>query len=286
MNKFDDSDGQSSDENKMKSTDTKPSFPSLFNRSQSIEFDLSSLDQGIIDDIKMVKNEEGSDPNEVNNEDMLNSLINTVLKAENNARNQGENEDLETTTEEPAENRENTEDILIEDTIPTTNNEITEEIKNVESNAVENSKKKNSKKTKKKRKKKTKKKTQTNKKKTRNTKKNNNDAKCSRSLKNQKEKYRKFQQRNCNRARSRGRTSYESLVQVYEQLFEINRFSDFVMKQIEEYVTFLKSVSDFLEKNAVCKTNLQWNKMMIEVNYKISSTHKNLMLNCFLLDTT
>ena len=95
-----------------------------------------------------------------------------------------------------------------------------------------------------------------------------------RNLRAEKEKYRRFQQKNCDRARRRGGVSYETLIIIYKQLFEINKFGEFIREQISDYKRFLVIIKDFLSENSVCKTNLQWNKMMIEVRlHKIYSSY-------------
>ena len=223
--------------------------------------------------------EESNEPQErLNNnpshDQDLKNILETVLKAENDARNIKQ-EEQQTSTEDVA-NRENVSDNLIETEI---------------SNGKQKKKKKKPKKKTNKRKRRRKKKA--NKKKDR--KKSNNrknlqittptnlkpkpdsNSKNSRKTKRcnwykrkvqfEKRKMRNFKNVNCDRAKDRGRMSYNTLWTVYNQLFDtIHYNNNLVIKQISNYKHFLKTVTDFLEKNTICSGNPQWNKVMIEVN--------------------
>ena len=71
---------------------------------------------------------------------------------------------------------------------------------------------------------------------------------------------------NCQRAKRRASLSYETMWTVLGQLSAItNNLSTQTKKHIRESREFVESVIQFLKSYQSCQSNLQWNKIMIEV---------------------
>merc|ERR1712130_1040999 len=101
-----------------------------------------------------------------------------------------------------------------------------------------------------------------------NSKKSRNKQRCNwykRNVQIEKRKMKDFKKNNCNRAKTRGKMSYNTLWTVYNQLFDtIHYNNNLVNKQVSQYRQFLTTVTEFLGKSALCSSNPQWNKVMIE----------------------
>ena len=59
--------------------------------------------------------------------------------------------------------------------------------------------------------------------------------------------------------------SYDTLVLLYHQLFDLSRIPQSIQVQIENYKNFLSSVSHFLGEAKSCEFNPQWNPLIIKV---------------------
>ena len=80
-----------------------------------------------------------------------------------------------------------------------------------------------------------------------------------------KKSYQNFKRQNCLNRRLKAATSYDTLMLLYKQLFDITKSSNIVAEHIGDYKTFISSVKKFLEVNPICFTNLQWNHVLIKV---------------------
>ena len=135
-------------------------------------------------------------------------------------------------------------------------------------------------------KKKKKKKRKTNNKTTKTTSKKKNtkkNSKCSwykRKRQDVKRSYQNFKRQNCLNRRVKAATSYDTLMLLYKQLFDITKSSNIVAEHIGDYKTFISSVKKFLEVNPICFTNLQWNHVLIKV-YVYSDSKGLSHLNLF-----
>ena len=78
-------------------------------------------------------------------------------------------------------------------------------------------------------------------------------------------KRKKFKNKNCERAKTRAAVSYDTLVVLYHQLFDLSRLSPAIESQITKYKKFLTSVSHFLGEAKSCEYNPQWNPLIIKV---------------------
>ena len=89
----------------------------------------------------------------------------------------------------------------------------------------------------------------------------------------------RFQNDNCERAKKRSAVSYDTLILVYQQLFDMSRIfhSNTLETHVRNYKNFLSSASQFLEEANSCEYNPQWNAMIIKVSKDWShSTVKRL----------
>ena len=84
-------------------------------------------------------------------------------------------------------------------------------------------------------------------------------------------KRKRFKNNNCERAKTRAVVSYDSLVVLYHQLFDLSRISPVIQTQIRNYQQFLSSVSHFLEEAKSCDYNPQWNPLIIKVIEELPS---------------
>ena len=101
------------------------------------------------------------------------------------------------------------------------------------------------------------------------TKKESRKAKCSwykRKRQEVKKSYTNFKRQNCLNRRQKAALSYDTLMLLYKQLFDITKSSNIVAEHIGDYKAFISSVDKFLEVNPICFTNLQWNHVLIKVN--------------------
>ena len=77
--------------------------------------------------------------------------------------------------------------------------------------------------------------------------------------------YINFKRQNCLNRRQKAALSYDTLILLYKQLFDITKASNIVAEHIGDYKAFIASVKKFLEVNPICYTNLQWNHVLIKV---------------------
>ena len=135
---------------------------------------------------------------------------------------------------------------------------------------------------KKKKKKRKKKKTTKESSKKKTTKKDSRKTKCSwykRKRQDVKKSYTNFKRQNCLNRRQKAALSYDTLMLLYKQLFDITKASNIVAEHIGDYKAFISSVEKFLEVNPICFTNLQWNHVLIKVNM---DTKGFRVCNCFI----
>ena len=83
-----------------------------------------------------------------------------------------------------------------------------------------------------------------------------------------KNKYKRFKNENCERAKRRSAISYDTLEMIYQQLFDMSRKSHTLSLQskVKNYKNFLSSASEFLRQAKSCEYNPQWNPRIVKVS--------------------
>ena len=83
-----------------------------------------------------------------------------------------------------------------------------------------------------------------------------------------KNKYKRFKNENCERAKRRSAISYDTLEMIYQQLFDMSRTSHTLSLQskVKNYKNFLSSASEFLRQATSCEYNPQWNPRIVKVS--------------------